>query len=104
MSATKRIPLPPYLPANQVMAVEVDGRPVGIAKVKGEWRAFEDSCTHAACSFSGDGDIEDGVLICGCHGAKFDMQSGAPLRGPALEAIYIYKIEEKDGGLDITVG
>lgn len=104
MANTKRIPLPPYLPANRVMTVEVDGRPVGIAKVNGEWKAFEDACTHEACSFSGEGEIEDGVLICGRHGAKFDMDNGSVLRGPALEAIYVYKIEEKDGGLEVTVG
>lgn len=103
MSQTTLIPLPPYLPENRVLAVEVGGRPVGIAKVNGQWYAFEDCCTHAACSFSGEGGIEDGVLICGCHGAKFDMQTGSPLRGPALEAIYIYKIEEKEGGLEVTV-
>lgn len=104
MSSTKLIPLPPHLPEGQVMAAEVGGRPVGIAKVGGKWYAFEDSCTHAACSFSGSGGVENGALVCGCHGAKFDMKTGKVMRGPALEAIYVYEIAEKEGGLEVTVG
>lgn len=49
MTTTKWMALPAHLPDNRVLAVEVGGRPVGIAKVNGQWHAFEDYCTHAAC-------------------------------------------------------
>lgn len=94
---------PSHLPEGQLAAVEAAGRPLAIGKINGQWLAFDDFCTHAGCSFSGEGGIEDGVLICNCHGAKFDLESGAPLRGPAYEPIIIYAISESAAGLEIVV-
>lgn len=46
----------------------------------GVFRAFDATCTHAGCIING---VEDGQLACGCHGARFDTESGEPVAGPA---------------------
>ncbi|MGI5337292.1 Rieske (2Fe-2S) protein [Streptomyces sp. CA-181903] len=47
---------------------------------KDEYRAFSAVCTHAGCVVS---KIEDGKVLCGCHGSEFDANTGKVLQGPA---------------------
>jgi Rieske Fe-S protein len=50
----------------------------------GDYRGFSATCTHAGCIVSG---VQEGEIACGCHGARFDVESGAVLAGPALVAL-----------------
>lgn len=46
----------------------------------GEWKAYEQKCTHLSCAVfyrPGSGQIE-----CPCHNGFFDALTGAPLAGP----------------------
>jgi Rieske Fe-S protein len=43
-------------------------------------RGFSAVCTHAGCIIS---DVIDGIIICPCHGSRFDAKTGAALSGPA---------------------
>lgn len=46
----------------------------------GEWRAYEQKCTHLSCAVfykPGTGKIE-----CPCHNGFFDAMTGEPLEGP----------------------
>ena len=46
----------------------------------GEWRAYEQKCTHLSCAVyyrPGSGQIE-----CPCHNGFFDALTGEPLAGP----------------------
>jgi Rieske Fe-S protein len=49
-----------------------------------KFRAFSATCTHAGCLVSG---VKDGQIACGCHGARFNMESGEPEEGPAKSAL-----------------
>lgn len=67
------------------------------------WWAVEDRCSHARCAFSEDGEIDGGVVICDCHGAEFDLSTGAVLRAPATEPIRTFPVRSADG-LNLEVG
>jgi 3-phenylpropionate/trans-cinnamate dioxygenase ferredoxin subunit len=41
------------------------------------------------------------TLMCPCHGSKYDVTSGAVLRGPATEALETYEVREQDGNIEI---
>ena len=56
----------------------------------GDYRGFSATCTHAGCIVSG---VRDGEIACGCHGARFDVASGAVLAGPARTALGRINIE-----------
>lgn len=56
----------------------------------GDYRGFSATCTHAGCIVSG---VRDGEIACGCHGARFDVESGAVLAGPARTALGRVNIE-----------
>ena len=66
----------------EMSAYDVKGETVAVANVGGAYYAFHDTCTHRKCSLS-DGELDGTTLTCICHGSRFDVTSGAVLRGPA---------------------
>ncbi len=50
----------------------------------GEFKAFDATCTHQACTVTG---VKDGVITCPCHGSQFDMATGAVRQGPATKPL-----------------
>jgi Rieske Fe-S protein len=50
----------------------------------GSYKGFSATCTHAGCIVSG---VENREIACGCHGARFDPESGMPIAGPAKSAL-----------------
>lgn len=51
---------------------------------EGELKAFTNICTHAGCPVSS---VEDGTIICTCHGSTFSIETGEVEQGPATEAL-----------------
>ncbi len=56
----------------------------------GEYKAFDATCTHAGCIVNG---IIDNEIACGCHGARYALDSGMVLSGPAKSALGKLTIE-----------
>ena len=84
------------LDEGELMAVEVDGEPICLAKVDGEICAFTDNCTHISGPLN-EGELDGDVLTRPWHGAQFNVRTGKVLRGPARQDILTYpvKIEGK---------
>lgn len=55
--------------------VNVEGIPVLLAKVSGKIFAVDNRCPHQSCSLS-NGSLEGNVVICPCHGWRFDLTTG----------------------------
>lgn len=68
----------------------------------GTWIAFDDTCTHEECPLS-EGDLEGPWVVCYCHNAAFDLETGAVMRGPAEDPIRVYPIREVDGRLEVEL-
>jgi 3-phenylpropionate/trans-cinnamate dioxygenase ferredoxin component len=83
-----------------VKAFDVRGIKVAIANVGGAFYAFDDTCTHMACSLAG-GDLEETTVICPCHGSEFDITNGAVLQGPAREPVETYEARVEGGRLEV---
>ncbi len=56
----------------------------------GDYRGFSATCTHSGCIVTG---VRDGEIACGCHGARFDQETGAVISGPARTALGRITIE-----------
>ena len=84
----------------EMRAFEVRGTRIAVARVDGAFYAFGDTCTHMACSLAG-GDLEETTVICPCHGAEFDVTSGAVLQGPARGPVETYRTRTGGGRLEI---
>jgi 3-phenylpropionate/trans-cinnamate dioxygenase ferredoxin component len=70
----------------EMQVFDVAGTKVNVASVGGQLHAFDDTCTHEACSLA-KGKLEDSTVTCPCHGSQFDVRSGAVLRGPAQRSV-----------------
>ena len=85
-----------------LLAVEVDGEPICLAKVDGRVYAFTDNCTHISGPLN-EGDLEGCVLTCPWHGAQFDVRTGKVLRGPARQNILTYPVKVEDESILINL-
>ena len=84
----------------EMQAFKVLDAKVAVANVAGTFYAFDDTCTHEGCSLA-EGDLEETILTCGCHGSQFDVSTGALLRGPAQEPVKSHDTRVEDGTLEI---
>lgn len=74
------------LDEGELMAVEVDGEPVCLAKVEGCIYAFTDNCTHISGPLN-EGELDGEILTCPWHGAQFNITTGKVLRGPRARTL-----------------
>ena len=93
-STTTTTPPPPGTAIGPASAVPV-GRAASFADpatgraayvvqpVAGQFQCFSAVCTHAGCTVDYDGSR----FVCPCHGAEFDVTSGAVLQGPASQPL-----------------
>ena len=57
--------------------------------------AIHDRCSHRGCSLT-DGEIDGHHIICACHGSRFDLYTGAVLRGPATTPQPAFEVRDRD--------
>ena len=88
------------VPDGEARTFDVGGRAIAVARIGERWYAFDDTCTHRMCSLS-DGDVEDGGVICPCHGSEFDLETGEVLNPPATLSIAVFQVQVEDGEIRI---
>jgi nitrite reductase/ring-hydroxylating ferredoxin subunit len=62
--------------------------------VKGEYKAFSAVCTHVGCTCNV---VASGTINCPCHGAKFNITTGAAVAGPTSVPLPARTIAVADG-------
>lgn len=87
----------------ELAVFEVEGVRIAVANSNGRFFAIGDTCTHEQCSLAEEGTLEGTVVTCGCHGAQFDVTTGAVLAPPALEPVEAYPLRIEQGDLVIEV-
>lgn len=86
----------------EVNSYSVGERQVAIANVDGNLHAFDDLCTHQQCSLA-EGDLDDTILECPCHGSRFNITTGEAVNGPATDPVDVFEVRELDGQLQVMV-
>ena len=86
----------------ELMAVEVDGEPVCLAKVEDSIYAFTDNCTHISGPLN-EGELDGEVITCPWHGAQFNVHTGKVLRGPARQDIQTYSVQVKESSILVNL-
>ncbi|MBI3947177.1 MAG: non-heme iron oxygenase ferredoxin subunit [Armatimonadetes bacterium] len=86
--------------AGEAKRVEVGGERVALFNVAGEFYAISDVCSHAEASLS-EGFVEEDVVECPLHGARFNVRTGKNLSLPALFPVARYEV--RLSGEDILV-
>ncbi len=80
----------PDAPTGTLRRVVVADVGVCLGRTATGWVAFQDECTHEACSLA-DGELDGDVVVCPCHGSEFDLRTGDVLSPPALDPLPIYE-------------
>jgi 3-phenylpropionate/trans-cinnamate dioxygenase ferredoxin subunit len=89
------------IPEGGVKIVRVDDQSIAIFNVAGAYYAMDDICTHDGGPLA-EGPIEDHVIECPRHGARFDIRTGAVLSLPAVVPVPTYAVRLE--GDEIKVG
>ena len=72
--------------SGEMRVFDVARTKVNIASVDGQLHAFDDTCTHKACSLA-KGKLDGTTVTCPCHGSQFDVTTGEVRRGPAQQPV-----------------
>ena len=80
------------LKPGELVVFDVNGVRIAVAKIDGQLFAIDETCTHEQCSLVDDGTLDGRVVTCGCHGAQFDVTTGAVLAPPAFEPVKVYPV------------
>jgi len=84
-----------------VKVVHVDGVPIGVANVDGEFFAFGDVCTHDDGPVA-EGELDGYLIECPRHGARFDIRNGAVKMLPAPTPIPVYPLRIEGDAIQVN--
>lgn len=80
----------------QRKSVWVEGQKVLLVNVDGTIYAVDESCPHRECSML-KGALEGKVIVCPCHSAKFDLETGAivaqPIQYPPTPPLPVHQVK-----------
>jgi nitrite reductase/ring-hydroxylating ferredoxin subunit/uncharacterized membrane protein len=88
------------LDGSQPVVAQVGDTPVLLVRDGDDVLALHDRCSHRGCSLAG-GDVEDGAIVCPCHGSRFDLRSGKILQGPATAPQPVLQARTSGGRVEV---
>jgi nitrite reductase/ring-hydroxylating ferredoxin subunit len=91
------------LKPNQMKPVNVNGKPVLLANIGGEYYAIGNKCTHMGCTLT-NGELKGEVVQCPCHGSKFNVKTGKVVGGPAAIPEPKYKVKVENEQILVSAG
>ncbi len=90
------------VPPNTLLGVVLNGKKICLANADSRIYAFADNCTHRDFPMHA-GEIEGVEIVCGWHGAKYDMATGRVTRLPAIKPLKTYEVKIEDGAIWVAV-
>ena len=74
------------------LCTEVEDRFIVIVKLGDDIFCLDDVCTHDGGPL-GEGELDEGCLVCPRHGAKFDVRTGEAVTMPATEPTKVHEVK-----------
>lgn len=91
------------VPEGEARAYETPAGRVAVAHIEAQLFAFADGCTHLGCSLAeGEFDDREATVTCPCHGSVFDVETGEPLEGPAVDPLTMYAARVVEGWVEVA--
>ena len=84
------------IPEEGLLAVELAGQPVVLARVGDAIHAVGGICSHAEAKLA-EGSLFEECLMCPVHGGEFDVRTGEAITLPATDPIRVYQVRLQDG-------
>lgn len=91
------------VPEGAVRPFDLPWGRLAVARVGHEVFAIGDECTHASCALS-EGEVlaDDGAVECPCHASVFDLATGEPTTGPAVDPVPTFPSRIVDGWIEVA--
>ncbi|MCO7636630.1 bifunctional 3-phenylpropionate/cinnamic acid dioxygenase ferredoxin subunit [Pseudomonas sp. S 311-6] len=80
------------LEPDEVLRLETEVGPVAVYRLDDGFYATQDTCTHAVASLA-DGFVEDGMIECPLHAARFCIRTGKARSMPATVPLNTYPVK-----------
>lgn len=90
------------VPPGTAKAVTVGGRSILLCNSADRLFAVENLCSHAEQPLE-CGRLKNGWIACPTHGARFDLETGEPLGGPATEPIATFAVRIVGDTIEVAV-
>jgi nitrite reductase/ring-hydroxylating ferredoxin subunit len=92
------------VPPGEVAVVEIEGRSLCLGHcADGTWGAIDNVCTHDG-GVLGQGELDDCLVECPRHGARFDLLTGEVKALPAVFPVNAYPVRVVDGRVEVDLG
>lgn len=88
------------MPEGAVRRCKADGVDVAVARCGSQIAALGGRCPHLGGP-TAEGWLYQGSLVCPWHGSRFDLQTGAVVRGPATAPLPCFETRVRDGNIEI---
>ncbi|HUI89352.1 MAG TPA: non-heme iron oxygenase ferredoxin subunit [Anaerolineales bacterium] len=88
------------VPSGERMFVEIEGKPIVIFNIAGQYFSIADVCSHDDGPV-GEGRLEGHTITCPRHGAQFDVRTGKVMQMPAVVDIPAYPVRIVDGMMQL---
>lgn len=89
-------------PPGTISVHEVAGKRIALCNVNGRFYAIDDVCTHDGGSLD-QGELQDNLVECPRHGAKFDVTTGRAVVLPAVRPVRTYPVEVDGDDVKVDV-
>ncbi|MGZ9164644.1 MAG: Rieske (2Fe-2S) protein [Anaerolineales bacterium] len=90
------------LPNGERLFVEIEGQPIVIFNIAGQFFSIADVCSHDDGPV-GEGDLEGYNIVCPRHGAEFDVRTGKVISMPAVVDIPAYPVRVVDEMIQLGI-
>jgi 3-phenylpropionate/trans-cinnamate dioxygenase ferredoxin subunit len=90
------------IPEGELRAYETPLARVAIVHVEQELFALADECTADGASLAeGELGAQEDSVICPGDGSEFDLRTGEPLDGPAVDPVPVFGIRLDEGWIEV---
>jgi len=92
------------VPVGEVKVVHARDKSLALGHCDDEkWGAIDNVCTHDG-GVLGEGELDDCLVECPRHGARFDLLTGEVRALPAVFPVNAYPVRVVDGVVEVDVG
>jgi 3-phenylpropionate/trans-cinnamate dioxygenase ferredoxin subunit len=83
---------------------DVEGTRVALIRIKDDFYAIGDRCSHADYSLA-EGEVYEDVceIECWKHGSTFSLKTGEPQMLPATKPVPVYQVEVQGDDVMLTI-
>jgi 3-phenylpropionate/trans-cinnamate dioxygenase ferredoxin subunit len=90
------------VPAGTKKVVEANGIEIVLCNTRDQFFAVENLCSHAHEKLD-CGKMKNGWLSCPVHGARFDLETGAPMNPPATMPVRTFPVRVVGDTVEVAV-